>query len=159
MQSTAKATSGDSLTLVTLGAKPESYAEDCASSSFYHDREKMLTACCISSETASSETYAEQLGCLQAEAEALEAIKDVKISPRSSAKPDEVKKKGRKISAKCWMATKFPMSLRQLLPVMDVIGHANKHLAKVTKFLRKYGDMELFPVKFQVFHAHRLGYV
>lgn len=52
------------------------------------------------------------------------------------------------------------MSLRQLLPVMDVIGHANKHLAKVTKFLRKYGDMDLFPVKFQVsrlienMHAH-----
>ena len=86
----------------------------------------------------------------QAEVEALEALKDVKVSPRSSSKPDEVKKKGRKISAKCWMATKFPMSLRQLLPVMDVIGHANKHLAKVTKFLRKYGDMELFPVKFQV---------
>ena len=45
------------------------------------------------------------------------------------------------------------MSLRQLLPVMDVIGHANKHLAKVTKFLRKYGDMELFPVRFQVIHT------
>ena len=42
------------------------------------------------------------------------------------------------------------MSLRQLLPVMDVIGHANKHLARVSKFLNKYGDMELFPVKFQV---------
>lgn len=78
------------------------------------------------------------------------ALKDIKVSPRSPSKPDDVKKKGRKISAKCWMATKFPMSLRQLLPVMDVIGHANKHLAKVTKFLRKYGDMELFPVRFQV---------
>ena len=100
---------------------------------------KLLPVCC-----------AEQLLCLQAEAEALEALKDVKVSPRSSSKPDDVKKKGRKISAKCWMATKFPMSLRQLLPVMDVIGHANKHLAKVTKFLRKYGDMDLFPVKFQV---------
>ncbi len=88
---------------------------------------------------------------LQAEAAALEELKDVKVSARSSAKPgEEVKKKGRKISAKCWMATKFPMSLRQLLPVMDVIGHANKHLARVSKFLNKYGDMDLFPVKFQV---------
>ena len=92
---------------------------------------------------------------LQAEAAALEELKDVKISSRSSPKPvDEVKKKGRKISAKCWMATKFPMSLRQLLPVMDVIGHANKHLARVSKFLNKYGDMELFPVKFQVMVEH-----
>lgn len=80
----------------------------------------------------------------------LEELKDVKVSARSASKPDDVKKKGRKISAKCWMATKFPMSLRQLLPVMDVIGHANKHLARVSKFLNKYGDMELFPVKFQV---------
>ncbi|DBA81584.1 TPA: hypothetical protein ACH3X1_007353 [Trebouxia sp. C0004] len=87
----------------------------------------------------------------QAEAAALEELKDVKVSARSSTKPgEEVKKKGRKISAKCWMATKFPMSLRQLLPVMDVIGHANKHLARVSKFLNKYGDMDLFPVKFQV---------
>ena len=88
---------------------------------------------------------------MQAEAAALEELKDVKVSARSSTKPgEEVKKKGRKISAKCWMATKFPMSLRQLLPVMDVIGHANKHLARVSKFLNKYGDMDLFPVKFQV---------
>lgn len=87
---------------------------------------------------------------MQAEAETVEALKDVKVSPRTPSKPDDMKKRGRKISAKCWMATKFPMSLRQLLPVMDVIGHANKHLAKVTKFLRKYGDMELFPVRFQV---------
>ncbi|KAL3142410.1 hypothetical protein ABBQ38_002745 [Trebouxia sp. C0009 RCD-2024] len=86
----------------------------------------------------------------KAEAETVEALKDVKVSPRTPSKPDDMKKRGRKISAKCWMATKFPMSLRQLLPVMDVIGHANKHLAKVTKFLRKYGDMELFPVRFQI---------
>lgn len=42
------------------------------------------------------------------------------------------------------------MSLRQLLPVMDVIGHANKHLGRMAKFLRKYGEMDLFPVKLQV---------
>ena len=88
---------------------------------------------------------------MQAEAAALEELKEVKVSARSFTKPgEEVKKKGRKISTKCWMATKFPMSLRQLLPVMDVIGHANKHLARVSKFLNKYGDMDLFPVKFQV---------
>ncbi|KAK9816485.1 hypothetical protein WJX72_000874 [[Myrmecia] bisecta] len=59
-------------------------------------------------------------------------------------------KSGRKLSGKCWMAEDFPMSLSQLLPVMDVIGNANKHLARVAKFLQKYGDMSLFPVKLQV---------
>ena len=42
------------------------------------------------------------------------------------------------------MAVDFPMSLRQLLPVLDVIGNANKHLARVAKFLSKYGDLALF---------------
>ena len=48
------------------------------------------------------------------------------------------------------MADKFPMSLRQLIPVLDVIGRANKYLARVGKFLQKYGEMDLFPVKLQV---------
>lgn len=85
--------------------------------------------------------------------EALEEMDDLKISPRAataSSSASSTRKKGRKISAKCWMAQKFPMSLRQLLPVMDVLGHANKHLARMAKFLRKYGDMDLFPVKLQV---------
>ena len=42
------------------------------------------------------------------------------------------------------------MSLRQLLPILDIVGTANKHLARVAKFMQKYGDMELFPVKLQV---------
>ncbi len=57
--------------------------------------------------------------------------------------------KARVIKARCWMAQDFPMSLQQLLPLLDVIGTANKQLAKVGKFMRKYGaqDMSLFPVK------------
>lgn len=38
---------------------------------------------------------------------------------------------GRKFKAKCWMAESFPISLQQLLPILDVIGEANKHLKKV----------------------------
>lgn len=48
------------------------------------------------------------------------------------------------------MAEDFPMSLQQLLPLLDVVGHANKHLSRVSKFMRKYGDMNMFPVKIQV---------
>ena len=82
--------------------------------------------------------------------ETLDDLKELELTPQNSKGSNAVRKKGRKISAKCWMAQKFPMSLRQLLPVMDVIGHANKHLGRMAKFLRKYGDMELFPVKLQV---------
>ena len=56
----------------------------------------------------------------------------------------------RVLTGRCWMAENFPMSLRQLLPVLDVVGAANKHLARVGRFLQKYGDMDLFPVKLQV---------
>lgn len=45
----------------------------------------------------------------------------------SSSKP----KKPRYFKGRCWMASDFPMSLRQLLPLLDVVGHANKHVAKV----------------------------
>ena len=38
---------------------------------------------------------------------------------------------GRKITARCWMAEGFPMSLQQLMPVLDVVGTANKHVLRV----------------------------
>ncbi|GMH32202.1 hypothetical protein BSKO_00036 [Bryopsis sp. KO-2023] len=60
------------------------------------------------------------------------------------------KGKARKLTGRCWMAEDFPMSLQQLLPLLDVVGHANKHLGKVAKFMRKYGDMNMFPVKIQI---------
>ena len=82
--------------------------------------------------------------------ETLDDLEDLKLTSKPSNAASSTRKKGRKISAKCWMAQKFPMSLRQLLPVMDVIGHANKHLGRMAKFLRKYGEMDLFPVKLQV---------
>ena len=40
-------------------------------------------------------------------------------------------KAGRRITARCWMAEDFPMSLKQLVPVLDVVGYANKHVARV----------------------------
>jgi hypothetical protein len=38
---------------------------------------------------------------------------------------------GRLLKARCWMAEDFPMHLNQLLPLLDVIGTTNKHMAKV----------------------------
>ena len=63
---------------------------------------------------------------------------------------EEAGKAARVLTGRCWMAEGFPMSLRQLLPILDIIGTANKHLARVAKFMQKYADMELFPVKLQV---------
>lgn len=39
--------------------------------------------------------------------------------------------KARKVSAKCWLAANFPLKVQQLLPLMDLMSHANKHFAKV----------------------------
>lgn len=37
----------------------------------------------------------------------------------------------RNVQARCWMAQDFPLSLQQLLPILDVVGYANKYLQKV----------------------------
>jgi hypothetical protein len=58
-------------------------------------------------------------------------------------------KAARTLTGRCWMAEGFPMSLAQLLPLLDVVGAANKHLARVGRFLQKYGELDLFPVKLQ----------
>eukprot|EP01025_Chloroclados_australasicus_P011006 TRINITY_DN1476_c0_g1_i4.p2 TRINITY_DN1476_c0_g1~~TRINITY_DN1476_c0_g1_i4.p2 ORF type:complete len:641 (-),score=64.94 TRINITY_DN1476_c0_g1_i4:470-2161(-) len=59
-------------------------------------------------------------------------------------------KKAHRLRGRCWMAQNFPMKLRQLLPLLEVIGQANKHLAKAANFMKKYSDMDMFPVKIQV---------
>ncbi|KAG2484522.1 hypothetical protein HYH03_016661 [Edaphochlamys debaryana] len=59
-------------------------------------------------------------------------------------------KKSRRITGRCWMAESFPLSLHQLLPLLEVVGSANKAFAKVARFLRKYGELDMFPVKVQV---------
>ncbi|KAG2426558.1 hypothetical protein HXX76_011783 [Chlamydomonas incerta] len=61
-----------------------------------------------------------------------------------------VVKKSRKMSGRCWMAESFPLSLNQLLPLLEVVGTANKAFAKVARFMRKYGDLDMFPVKVQI---------
>ncbi|KAK9802714.1 hypothetical protein WJX73_010521 [Symbiochloris irregularis] len=70
------------------------------------------------------------------------------LGPPGAAK--KVPKQPRKMTAKCWMAANFPISMRQLIPILDIVAHANKHLGRVSSFMRKYGDMELFPVKLQI---------
>ncbi|GIL79568.1 hypothetical protein Vretimale_12287 [Volvox reticuliferus] len=61
-----------------------------------------------------------------------------------------VAKKSRKFTGRCWMAESFPLSLKQLLPLLEVVGTANKAFSKVARFMQKYGDLDMFPVKVQV---------
>eukprot|EP00873_Tetraselmis_striata_P036735 jgi/Tetstr1/456999/TSEL_043663.t2 len=82
----------------------------------------------------------------------MEAFKGAKGGRRRSSDLGSTSRRRaapRKVTGRCWMAEGFPMSLRQLLPLLDIIGYANKHLSKVSSFLSKYGNRELFPVKIQ----------
>ena len=80
---------------------------------------------------------------------ALHAAQDGHEQQNGKHSAAERERSARVLTGRCWMAENFPMSLRQLLPVLDVVGAANKHLARVGRFLQKYGDMDLFPVKLQ----------
>ena len=61
------------------------------------------------------------------------AERKARLKAETAAAASEAKKGkgGRKLTARCWMAEDFPLSLQQLAPVLDVIGHANKYVAKV----------------------------
>lgn len=56
---------------------------------------------------------------------------EAKASMKEAQREAKKGKGGRKITARCWMAEDFPMSLKQLVPVLDVVGYANKHVARV----------------------------
>ena len=77
---------------------------------------------------------------------------------RDKAKQPKTKAKrkaggGRTLRARLWMARGFPMRLAQLVPLLEVVGAANRRLAKVAAFLRTHDDaalLGLFPVRLQV---------
>jgi hypothetical protein len=61
---------------------------------------------------------------------------DVRFAPaakhgQSSKQAPPKDPKPRKISAKLWLANNFPLKVKQLVPLMEVMSHANKHFAKV----------------------------
>lgn len=56
----------------------------------------------------------------------------------------------REVKGECWMARDFPMTLRQLLPLLDAVGGANKHIAAAAGFIAQYKDQSLFPIKIKV---------
>jgi hypothetical protein len=56
----------------------------------------------------------------------------------------------REIKGICWMAKDFPMSLRELLPLLEAVGGANKHIAAAAGFIGAYRTQNLFPVRIKV---------
>ena len=62
--------------------------------------------------------------------------------PAKEAKP-------RKITARCWLAEGFPLTVDDLMPILDVMSHANKHLKKVNRFVQYWRGEHggFFPVK------------
>ncbi|GAX85185.1 hypothetical protein CEUSTIGMA_g12603.t1 [Chlamydomonas eustigma] len=75
-----------------------------------------------------------------------------RVSGRSNSNSNDGNSNGGSggVSARFWMCCNFPLNLKQLLPLLDVLGTANKYLAKVSNFMSKYGNMDMFPVKVKI---------
>ena len=82
-----------------------------------------------------------QTAAAQAEANQKRLISEGEITPATQA---------REIKGICWMARDFPMSLRQLLPLLEAVGGANKHIAAAAGFIAAYQNHSLFPVRIKV---------
>lgn len=73
-------------------------------------------------------------------------------SSGSEADEEEGGGSGRRLRARCWMCSTFPMSLSQLLPLLEVAGSTITPLSKVAAFLGRAPPAlaASFPVKVQV---------
>ena len=56
---------------------------------------------------------------------------EIQAAAEEAARKHKKAKGGRKITARCWMAENFPLSLAQLLPLLEIIGSTNKHIKRV----------------------------
>ena len=56
----------------------------------------------------------------------------------------------RRVRGACWMAQHHPLTLKQLIPLMEATGAANKTISAAASFLSMYNDQSLFPVKVRV---------
>lgn len=62
-------------------------------------------------------------------------------------------KKGRKartFSSRCWLARRYPITLAQVIPLLEVVSAGNRHFAQAAAYLRQFQSDEYFPVKVQV---------
>jgi hypothetical protein len=60
------------------------------------------------------------------------------------------KEQMQRYSSRCWLARGHPLSLAQLIPLLDVVATGNKHFAQAAAFLRRFPSDVYFPVRVQV---------
>ena len=75
-----------------------------------------------------------------------EESENEKVESSGGGKPETA----REVTGCVWMATNFPLSLRQLLPLLEAVGAANKHIAAAAGFIAQKNSGSMFPVKFKV---------
>jgi hypothetical protein len=67
--------------------------------------------------------------------------------PPRKAKPHH--SKAQRFSSRCWLARRFPITLAQIIPLLEVVAAGNKHFAQAAAFLRTFKSNEYFPVRIQ----------
>ena len=71
---------------------------------------------------------------------------------RARKKREGKDEKPRRVTARCWLAHEFPMTVDDMLPILDVMSHANKHLNKANRLIQYWRADHggAFPVKVTV---------
>ncbi|KAL4448118.1 hypothetical protein ABPG75_005337 [Micractinium tetrahymenae] len=59
-------------------------------------------------------------------------------------------KKARSFSSRCWLARRYPITLAQVIPLLEVVAAGNRHFAQAATYLRQFQSDEYFPVRVQV---------
>lgn len=55
-----------------------------------------------------------------------------------------------RFSSRCWLAHGYPVSLAQMIPLLEVVAAGNKHFAQAAAFLRRFPSHTYFPTRVQV---------
>lgn len=61
------------------------------------------------------------------------------------------KKKTQRFSSRCWLARRYPISLVEIIPLLETVAAGNRHFAQAAAYLRRFPEAEQrFPVRLQV---------
>ncbi len=111
---------------------------------------KNTTTTTTSKDTEEAQAIADfQSAAAKAEEEQQRVAKG-EASEASTSTTTAAAAQAREIKGICWMAKDFPMSLRQLLPLLEAVGGANKHIAAAAGFISAYKNHSLFPMRIKV---------
>jgi hypothetical protein len=88
-------------------------------------------------------------GAAASAAAAADADADADADAAEASATSGKKKHGRRVAARLWLAEGFPLALADLIPVLEAVGAANKHIAAAARFV---GGLPkgAFPLKMKV---------